>query len=163
MDGRIWVGVIGSYAALGLAHTLSPLDTGGSEVARRRDECPSAPAGDASGASSSGSGDEQPRGTEDGGGVRVPKGFGRIVRDDAGNVVDVELGGDDAEGGGELGLAGGRDWVDEWDQSGAANITASAAGWLLQDSREGSGPSGVVRGAWHIPFWLYSALKRDDN
>jgi len=74
--------LIKSYAALGLAHSLTPNDSGGKDITQTTQlaglggntESPSERADDRSTAG------------------KIPRGFGKIVRDESGNVVDVELG-----------------------------------------------------------------------
>ncbi|PCH38256.1 hypothetical protein WOLCODRAFT_130795 [Wolfiporia cocos MD-104 SS10] len=65
-----------NYAALGLAASLNPTQSGGAEPAQAESRA-AAPA--------------QTQGAEPAAGAPVPRGFGRIVRDADGNVVGVEL------------------------------------------------------------------------
>lgn len=67
-----------SYATLGLASTLNPRAKGGSETAPL--------------AGSTGASQDRPCSSSINGANNVPKGFGRIIRDATGSVVDVELG-----------------------------------------------------------------------
>lgn len=98
-----------SYAALGLAHSLSPCDSGGREVeaggegSARHESAGSSRGGEeGSGGGSGGIGEEQ------GSAGGIPRGFGKIVRDESGKVVRVELGeegGETEEGRGHVVLA----------------------------------------------------------
>jgi len=77
-----------NYAALGLAASLTPTESGGVEKilvphAAEDHDAPAPEASTSAGASSGFKG--------------IPKGFGRIIRDEDGNIVDVELGDEDAE------------------------------------------------------------------
>lgn len=81
-----------SYLALGLAHDLNPISSGGSEVTlshtidqiNTSQPCPTS--------SSSTIDDAQPSASDRPIAISaLPKGFGRIIRDSAGNVIRVEL------------------------------------------------------------------------
>jgi nucleolar protein 16 len=78
-----------SYAALGLLHTLDPLASGGSEPQEKHGEIEIR--------SDSDSGDVV-QVAADPPSSAIPSGFGRIVRDEAGNVVRIELGEEDRVG-----------------------------------------------------------------
>lgn len=75
-----------NYAALGLAASLTPTASGGVEKVlvphtAGGDDAPAPEASTSAGAGSGANG--------------IPKGFGRIIRDEDGNIVDVELGDED--------------------------------------------------------------------
>lgn len=76
-----------NYAALGLVHDLNPSASGGAEPLEETiDDLPPAQvAPDSEVAPGSGS-------------MKLPQGYGRIIRDDAGNVLRVELPEQDQEG-----------------------------------------------------------------
>ena len=87
--GQLATVLFASYAALGLAISLNPNASGGSECAASvteartiANEAPSIDGSDPT-ASMSGGSDRD-----------LPKGFGRIVRDEAGQVIAVETTGD---------------------------------------------------------------------
>ena len=99
-----------SYAALGLAHSLTPRDSGGREAsgsvdgAVRHESAGSSGRGGRTegGVGAGGHGEIGKAQTDDtggsrGGAERIRRGFGRIVRDKEGKVVRVELGEEDEE------------------------------------------------------------------
>ncbi|CCM06160.1 uncharacterized protein FIBRA_08399 [Fibroporia radiculosa] len=89
-----------SYEALGLVASLNPTASGGAEM-RLAGSAERPGAEEATEASSVQTGKAKAART---GGIR--KGYGRIIRDEAGNVVDVQLGEDEGEGEGEEAEAG---------------------------------------------------------
>ncbi|TDL27285.1 hypothetical protein BD410DRAFT_762039 [Rickenella mellea] len=98
-----------NFAALGLAHTLNPHDSGGNE---QRHE--------ASGRNPDANVEHRKANSHERSGVR--HGFGRIMRDENGNVVGVELG-EETEAQGLM-------------EDDASEVDESASGWLL-DVRRG--------------------------
>ena len=85
-----------SYAALGLAHSLSPCVSGGREAGRDEDSGPrheSIGSSRREGGGPGGNGEIGEGGGDDriAAAGRIPAGFGRIVRDGEGRVVGVEL------------------------------------------------------------------------
>ncbi|KAJ8093181.1 Nucleolar protein 16 [Marasmius tenuissimus] len=76
-----------NYAALGLVHDLNPSAAGGAEIIEvEQDAQFSGPSTtEAAAASSASSSIHPPQNTS------IPKGYGRIVRDEAGHVVHIEL------------------------------------------------------------------------
>ena len=82
--------VCDSYDALGLVATLKPIESGGTEhtkYGKLEDE---------TGPSTSTRGD--PKGIAAlSGGAKIPVGYGRILRDEQGNAVDIELADEDGE------------------------------------------------------------------
>ena len=86
MTGQLATVLFASYAALGLAVSLNPTASGGSEraasVTEARTVANEAPSIDGS----------DPTVSMSGGSDRdLPKGFGRIVKDEAGQVIAVEI------------------------------------------------------------------------
>ncbi|KAJ7074265.1 ribosome biogenesis protein Nop16 [Mycena amicta] len=89
-----------NYAALGLAHTLNPSAAGGVEPT------------------------ETSTGMNDGPTPSIPKGRGRILRDDDGNVVGIELAEDD----------------DDDEENEAENQTLAEQKWLVAGAIPAAGP-----------------------
>ena len=95
-----------SYEALGLAHTLTPCDSGGREARADEHGGPghenvknSREKGYGFGEDGEiGKGEDETKERR----CRIPRGFGKIIRDEEGNVVEVEFGED------EMGLEEGR-------------------------------------------------------
>ena len=86
MTGKLATVLFASYAALGLAVSLNPNASGGSEraasITEARTMANEAPSIDGS----------DPTVSMSGGSDRdLPKGFGRIVKDEAGQVIAVEI------------------------------------------------------------------------
>ncbi|KAI5122044.1 hypothetical protein M0805_006029 [Coniferiporia weirii] len=77
-----------NYAALGLAHSLAPTDSGGQEMTRVHAE--SGTAGKDKGMATEMIDNERERGKREGK-PGIPRGYGRIVRDESGAIVDVVL------------------------------------------------------------------------
>ncbi|CDO70784.1 hypothetical protein BN946_scf184798.g99 [Trametes cinnabarina] len=77
----------GSYEALGLSATLNPIDSGGTER-----KLSSQPAHEEQPASSSAPSTSKPSAANG-----LPKGYGKIIRDADGNIVDVVLNDEDEE------------------------------------------------------------------
>ncbi|KAA1474870.1 hypothetical protein DENSPDRAFT_841528 [Dentipellis sp. KUC8613] len=74
--------VLQNYAALGLSASLNPRTSGGVEsVKKSREE-----GGDSDNVQATGQATELPESESS-----VPKGYGRIIRDEEGNIVDVEM------------------------------------------------------------------------
>jgi len=104
-----------SYAALGLLHTLSPNDSGGRDITHENHNNDRSESHQIAGSSTSKSNDgtmpngggavtEQRKGDAVGplsgslsSNTKLPRGYGKIVRDEAGNVIDVELGEEPSE------------------------------------------------------------------
>src|ERR1700761_6092529 len=82
-----WVALASSYAALGLAASLNPRESGGAERA-----APVTQARTATNEAAFISGLEPPPLMSSGGGNGIPSGLGRIIRDETGQVVTVETG-----------------------------------------------------------------------
>ncbi|KAJ7724060.1 ribosome biogenesis protein Nop16 [Mycena maculata] len=76
-----------NYAALGLIHTLNPSASGGVEPVEAAGPSEDVPVGLTIASASSPSNPTRP----------IPKGHGRIIRDEAGNVLRVELAEEDEE------------------------------------------------------------------
>lgn len=92
-----------SYEALGLVSTLNPIASGGTEqpLSAQADHAADAPSEDEDEddidaeqpeASTSAAAASQPSGAS-----AVPKGYGKIIRDAEGNVVDIQLADEDAD------------------------------------------------------------------
>jgi len=151
-----------NYAALGLAHSLTPGDSGG----REHSSLPQRSTGSGANAAASGLDSRQVTGgaparigdvgnddarhrdarTGSNAAGKIPRGFGKIVRDASGNVVDVEIGEDEDENGGE-------DTSLMEVESGARQPerTVSGADWLLQrTAEEEAAGSEVIRALEHL-------------
>lgn len=127
--------VCDSYDALGLVATLKPNESGGTEHNKYgRSEDPS----------TSTRGDPKGFAAPSAGG-KVPAGYGRILRDEQGNAVDIELGDEDD---GELDADRKVETMDDVDR--AYLDERSASTWTqLGPSRTAmgtGGPNSVVRG-----------------
>ncbi|KAI0709076.1 ribosome biogenesis protein Nop16 [Earliella scabrosa] len=122
-----------NYEALGLAASLNPIASGGTERAARAHAVPGDEDEDGSGKEATGPSSESGKEGREGGSSGLRKGFGKIIRDAEGNIVDVQMG---DEGGDEgVGMTeGGLEEV--LDPSGDSRL----AGWvgLGSDPREGS-------------------------
>jgi len=80
-----------NYAALGLAHTLNPLASGGAEYDPAKSlSMASSAESSLHTTQSAQAGPSKPASST----AAIPKGFGKIIRDADGNVIRVELGGD---------------------------------------------------------------------
>ncbi|KLO05904.1 hypothetical protein SCHPADRAFT_838751 [Schizopora paradoxa] len=107
-----------NYAALGLLHTLSPNDSGGRDITHeqhnnsgssdrpeshqiagngRNNEVTGSAAAETIPNEGARAMAEQRTG-DDAGPSKLPRGFGKIVRDASGNVIDIELGEEEKEG-----------------------------------------------------------------
>jgi nucleolar protein 16 len=84
-----WAALASSYAALGLAASLNPRESGGAECA-----APVTQARTATNEAAFIDGLEPPPLMSSGGSNGVPSGLGRIIRDETGQVVAVETGDD---------------------------------------------------------------------
>jgi nucleolar protein 16 len=116
-----------SYAALGLMHNLTPSSSGGIEIDLRH--LPSKAIQPQTAV------DEQPSH------LSLRKGFGRIIRDEAGNVVDVEMADEEVDSVDAGPTAEAVDQQSEW-----TDISAESD-WVktLSDSRPGDdADAGVV-------------------
>jgi nucleolar protein 16 len=116
-----------SYAALGLMHDLNPSSSGGTEI----DPHALPTSADVALA-------PLPHAETHSSGIK--KGFGRIIRDDLGNIVDVEMAEDDANESASVDEAVDPD--EEWEGIG------SASEWVQTlSARENATETEVVRGA----------------
>ena len=77
-----------SYAALGLAYSLNPIASGGTENSTRAATQQSTPESVEQPTASTSKTSEK---------SAIPKGHGRIIRDEAGNIIRVELAPEDEE------------------------------------------------------------------
>ena len=153
-DARLLLCSTCSYEALGLAASLNPIASGGMERAGRAHAVPGDE--DGSGKEATGPSSESGKEGREGGSSGLRKGFGKIIRDAEGNIVDVQMG---DEGGDEgVGMTeGGLEEV--LDPSGDSRL----AGWvgLGSDPREGREErvdTRVVQGGWRIGFWRGSRM-----
>lgn len=169
-------GKLKSYAALGLALSLTPADSGGKDITQVHSTESHRNAGSSSEEDrldihvgrvrqkedrmeASGRAGNKVNKDRIGGG-KIPHGFGKIVRDGRGNVIEVRLGEDEENERGDEGMdvdgAGGvmeigDDCERERDFGQPERILAGTE-WLLGDEGEGEGEgeharkTGVVRG-----------------
>ncbi|KZV75771.1 hypothetical protein PENSPDRAFT_599409 [Peniophora sp. CONT] len=123
-----------NYAALGLAVSLNPRASGGSEGPQNFASADAeAITRQAEASGSLNSLDEVTR--------VVPKGFGRIVRDEDGNIVDVEMNEDDEDEGDEVSVDDRGGLVEEK----ASVIVSEAASWVTGAQQHPDARTDVVR------------------
>ncbi|TFK55185.1 hypothetical protein OE88DRAFT_1732448 [Heliocybe sulcata] len=134
-----------NYEALGLVHSLNPTLSGGIEVPIGTDSSASASTSTATSVSAVSaqperSGTPSRNGKEKGAAGGVPKGRGRIVRDENGNIVDVQL----AEDEDEMGVVEEDEALIEekaWKEA----PRADAGRWVKIGAEETHRPTGVVK------------------
>ena len=85
-----------SYAALGLVHDLNPTASGGAEPIEISATGDLSSAREPPSLDATMEDDESPRASTSS--YAIPKGMGRIIRDEAGNVLRIELAEEDVEG-----------------------------------------------------------------
>ncbi|KAI0831186.1 ribosome biogenesis protein Nop16 [Trametes gibbosa] len=120
-----------NYEALRLVATLNPIASGGTErrLSTHADHAHDEHSGD--GVEREASTSAAGSGSRAGGAGAVPKGYGKIIRDTEGNVVDIQLADEDEdedeEGEGEEGAGAGEDGLEEEPDPSADD---RLAGWV---------------------------------
>ena len=124
-----------SYAALGLAVSHSPRASGGTEGAKGTASALSDPATRQAEASGSQLSSTEATRT-------VPKGYGRIVRDDEGNIVDVEMDEDEGEAGDDAAVVDHGGLVEDK----ASTIAPDAVSWVTGAHQHPDARTDIVQG-----------------
>lgn len=147
-----------SYMALGLAHSLTPTDSGGKDISHMLSQKYDNVASNLSSSNSnqvvseanaeSGKISQGATTAESSSNGKLPRGFGRIIRDESGAIVEVilaedeESGGDEAEKDMELDPLE----IDNLLRQPGRQESGNASDWLLGNNEKDGSSIGVVKG-----------------